>query len=65
MTPLRIGTRGSALATTQTTHVAETLTERSGLAHELVVIRTEGDVTTGSLASLGGRQVLELSLIHI
>ena len=30
MTPLRIGTRGSALATTQTTHVAETLTERSG-----------------------------------
>ena len=62
MTPLRIGTRGSALATTQTTHVAETLTERSGLAHELVVIRTEGDVTTGSLASLGGTGVFASAL---
>lgn len=62
MTPLRIGTRGSALATTQTSHVAETLTERSGLAHELVVIRTEGDVTTGSLASLGGTGVFASAL---
>lgn len=62
MTPLRIGTRGSALATTQTTHVAEALTERSGLAHELVVIRTEGDVTTGSLASLGGTGVFASAL---
>ncbi|WP_180535841.1 hydroxymethylbilane synthase [Micrococcus luteus] len=62
MTPLRIGTRGSALATTQTTHVAEALTERSGLAHELVVVRTEGDVTTGSLASLGGTGVFASAL---
>ena len=62
MTPLRIGTRGSALATTQTSHVAEALTERSGLAHELVVIRTEGDVTTGSLASLGGTGVFASAL---
>ncbi|MFL0425910.1 hydroxymethylbilane synthase [Micrococcus luteus] len=62
MTPLRIGTRGSALATTQTTHVAQALTERSGLAHELVVIRTEGDVTTGSLASLGGTGVFASAL---
>ena len=62
MTPLRICTRGSALATTQTSHVAEALTERSGLAHELVVIRTEGDVTTGSLASLGGTGVFASAL---
>nr|WP_268260225.1 hydroxymethylbilane synthase [Micrococcus sp. Mcc89] len=59
---MRIGTRGSALATTQTSHVAEALTERSGLAHELVVIRTEGDVTTGSLASLGGTGVFASAL---
>ena len=62
MSPLRIGTRGSALATTQTSHVAEALTARSGLAHELVVIRTEGDVTTGSLASLGGTGVFASAL---
>ena len=39
---LRIGTRGSALATTQTRQVAELVAERSGMGHELVVIRTEG-----------------------
>ncbi|MDO5634829.1 MAG: hydroxymethylbilane synthase [Micrococcus sp.] len=60
--PVRVGTRGSALATTQTTLVARELTERSGLSHELVVIRTEGDVTTGSLASLGGTGVFASAL---
>lgn len=62
MSTLRIGTRGSALATTQTTHVAQALAERAGLEHELVVIRTEGDVTTGSLASLGGTGVFASAL---
>ena len=62
MTTLRIGTRGSALATTQTTHVAQALAELAGLEHELVVIRTEGDVTTGSLASLGGTGVFASAL---
>ena len=62
MSTLRIGTRGSALATTQTTHVAQALAERAGLDHELVVIRTEGDVTTGSLASLGGTGVFASAL---
>ncbi|CAM3565664.1 hydroxymethylbilane synthase [Micrococcus flavus] len=61
-TAVRVGTRGSALATTQTRHVAEALTERSGLGHELVVIRTEGDVTKGSLASLGGTGVFASAL---
>ncbi|MDY6054562.1 hydroxymethylbilane synthase [Micrococcus sp.] len=59
---LRVGTRGSALATTQTGHVAEEFTRRTGLAHELTVIRTEGDVTTGSLASLGGTGVFASAL---
>lgn len=62
MSALRIGTRGSALATTQTAQVAQAVTERSGRDHELVVIRTEGDVTTGSLASLGGTGVFASAL---
>ena len=62
MEALRIGTRGSALATTQTRQTAEAVSERAGLSHELVVIRTEGDVTTGSLASLGGTGVFASAL---
>lgn len=59
---VRVGTRGSALATTQTRTVAQALTEQAGLDHELVIIRTEGDVTTGSLASLGGTGVFASAL---
>lgn len=62
MTGFRVGTRGSALATTQTTTVAEALAERSGLEYELKIIRTEGDITTGSLASLGGTGVFASAL---
>ncbi|OFR87558.1 hydroxymethylbilane synthase [Micrococcus sp. HMSC067E09] len=59
---VRVGTRGSALATTQTRTVAQALTEQAGLDHELVIIRTDGDVTTGSLASLGGTGVFASAL---
>lgn len=62
MSTLRIGTRGSALATTQTTTAAQALSELSGLEHELVIIRTEGDVRTGSLAQLGGTGVFASAL---
>lgn len=41
-TPIRIGTRGSALALAQAAIVAETL-GRHGIAHEVVVVETEGD----------------------
>ncbi|VXB54057.1 hydroxymethylbilane synthase [Citricoccus sp. K5] len=57
-----IGTRGSRLARTQTTTVAEALAGLSGLDAELEIIRTEGDVTTGSLASLGGTGVFASAL---
>lgn len=57
-----LGTRGSALARTQTTTVGQRLEEISGLRHELRIIRTEGDVTTGSLASLGGTGVFASAL---
>ena len=60
--PLRLGTRGSALATTQSGTVARRLEELLGRPVELVRIRTEGDVKTGSLASLGGTGVFVTAL---
>jgi hydroxymethylbilane synthase len=41
--PLRIGTRGSALALWQAHHIAESLAQLHGIATELVRIRTSGD----------------------
>ncbi len=52
--PLRLGTRGSALALRQSSLVAAAI-ERLGRPVELVTIRTSGDVATGSLAALGGK----------
>lgn len=62
MTAFRIGTRGSTLARTQTTTVATAVSQIAGLDHELKIIRTAGDVTTGSLASLGGAGVFASAL---
>ncbi|MBX9246923.1 hydroxymethylbilane synthase, partial [Actinotalea ferrariae] len=62
---LRIGTRGSALATTQTGMVAEELRRLAGLTRddvEQVLVRTEGDRLTGSLATLGGTGVFVAAL---
>lgn len=61
-TPIRLGTRASALATTQSGLVARRLEELTGRPVELVHIRTEGDVRTGSLASLGGTGVFVTAL---
>jgi len=60
--PIRLGTRASALATTQSGLVARRLEELTGRPVELVHIRTEGDVKTGSLASLGGTGVFVTAL---
>jgi hydroxymethylbilane synthase len=54
VTVLRIGTRASALATTQSRMVATSITETLGYDVELVEITTEGDVSTAPLTSLGG-----------
>ena len=43
MKPLRIGTRGSALALWQANHFREALQETCGLDSEIVVIKTSGD----------------------
>ena len=60
--PLRLGTRGSALAMTQSGTVARQIEARTGRPVELVRIRTEGDVSRASLASLGGTGVFVTAL---
>ncbi|GHD03705.1 hydroxymethylbilane synthase [Zhihengliuella salsuginis] len=62
MSVFTVGTRGSALATTQTGHVAEALAALSGLTPETVLVKTEGDVTSGPLAQLGGTGVFAAAL---
>lgn len=54
MTTLRIGTRGSALALTQTGMVAGDLADATGVKTELVTITTDGDRTNEPLSRAGG-----------
>ena len=61
MTSLRLGTRRSALATTQSGHVADAL-RAAGHDVELVEIVTEGDTNRASLASMGGTGVFASAL---
>ncbi|MEN2740170.1 hydroxymethylbilane synthase [Microbacterium sp. X-17] len=59
---LRLGTRASLLATTQSQLVADAVSRATGAEVELVRITTHGDVATGSLASLGGTGVFATAL---
>ena len=59
---VRIGTRASTLAQTQSRLVAEALTAATGLATELVMVRTEGDVSSKPLADIGGTGVFVSAL---
>jgi hydroxymethylbilane synthase len=61
-TTVRIGTRASTLALTQTGHVADALERLGAGPVELVQIRTDGDRLTGSLATLGGTGVFVTAL---
>src|SRR4051794_2747552 len=54
MSALRLGTRASALATSQSSEIAARVTELTGRQVELVPITTHGDVSTAPLASMGG-----------
>ena len=54
MTTLRIGTRGSALALTQTGMVAADLEDATGVETELVTITTDGDRSNEPLSRAGG-----------
>jgi hydroxymethylbilane synthase len=58
----RLGTRGSRLAMTQSVTVAQALTSRGAGDHEIVTVRTEGDVVTGPLSQLGGTGVFATAL---
>jgi hydroxymethylbilane synthase len=60
-TPIRLGTRRSALATTQSTLVADALRAR-GHDVELVTIVTEGDISRAPLRTLGGTGVFAAAL---
>lgn len=59
---LRVGTRGSALAVSQTTTVAEQIAAATGLDVALVIVTTHGDVTRAPLSQLGGTGVFVSAL---
>jgi hydroxymethylbilane synthase len=59
---IRIGTRASKLALTQTQQTADQLAAVGGFPVELVHIRTDGDVLTGSLSQMGGTGVFVAAL---
>ena len=61
-TSLRLGTRASALATTQSGHVADLVRDRLGREVELVEITTEGDTSSAPLAQIGGTGVFVSAL---
>jgi hydroxymethylbilane synthase len=54
---LRLGTRASALARTQSQTVADAITAATGAPVELVPIVTEGDRSSAAIAQLGGTGV--------
>ncbi len=54
---IRLGTRGSALATAQARWVAAALERAADDIVELVTVRTEGDVSSAPLATIGGTGV--------
>src|SRR4051794_10995299 len=54
---LRLGTRGSELARTQSQAVADAITAATGTPVELVHIVTEGDRSSAAIAQLGGTGV--------
>ncbi len=59
---IRIGTRASLLATTQSRLVADLIASRLGRDVELVAVTTEGDRSAAPLASLGGTGVFVTAL---
>jgi hydroxymethylbilane synthase len=56
-TPVRFGTRGSTLARTQSGMVADAFRTATGRDVELVEVRTEGDLSSAPLATIGGTGV--------
>lgn len=61
-TPIRLGTRRSALAQAQSGHVAVALEKVTGRTVELVPIVSEGDTNRASLSVIGGQGVFATTL---
>lgn len=61
-TMLRLGTRASALARTQSRTVADAVTTATGAPVELVHITTEGDRSQAAISQLGGTGVFVTAL---
>jgi hydroxymethylbilane synthase len=61
-TTLRLGTRASELARTQSQAVADAITAATGTRVELVPIVTEGDRSSAAIAQLGGTGVFVTAL---
>jgi len=59
---LRLGTRASQLALTQSQHVADALSAASGVPVELVHVSTYGDRSSEAIAQLGGTGVFVSAL---
>ena len=59
---LRLGTRKSPMAMTQSGLVARAITERTGRPVELVGVTTKGDVSRAQLAQIGGTGVFVSAL---
>jgi hydroxymethylbilane synthase len=59
---LRLGTRASTLARTQSQAVADAITAATGTPVELVHITTEGDRSSAAIAQLGGTGVFVTAL---
>ena len=62
VTVIRVGTRASLLATTQSRQVADLVAARLGREVELVEVTTEGDRNRAPLATLGGTGVFVTAL---
>lgn len=59
---LRVGTRGSDLAVAQTTTVAQALARATGCDVHVMTVTTQGDLSSTSLAQLGGQGVFATAL---
>jgi hydroxymethylbilane synthase len=60
--PLRLGTRGSALALAQSHAVAATVRSATGRDVELVTVQTAGDLSSAAINSIGGTGVFVTAL---
>lgn len=57
-----VGTRGSALAMTQTQAAADQVAAAGGFTLDTITVKTDGDVLTGPLSQMGGTGVFAATL---